>query len=46
VLVAVVCLEHAICTVLNWVVETIKELLTGAHLKDYLEERRKNVEIY
>jgi len=29
---------------LNWVVETITEILTGARLKDYLEERRKNVE--
>jgi hypothetical protein len=43
---AVVCLEHVVCTVLNWVVETVKELLTGAHLKDYLEQRRKNVERY
>jgi hypothetical protein len=42
----VVCLEHAIYTVLNWAVEIIKELFIGAHLKDYLEERRKNVERY
>jgi hypothetical protein len=43
---AIVCLEHELCTVLNWVVEIMKELLIGAHLKDYLEERRKNVERY